>query len=210
MKGKIKFYEKNTEVFNSTGGWFLIKEEKPFNNSYSLTKESYEYVVEKFRLGEIESGQDIDYELVVDCSVDQESGKSFHRILANIIYEKPETKKVFLIDIDGTICEDIKNEDSHLYPTAKVIQGSLEQINKWAEEGHTITFFTAREEKDRVVTLKWLWENGFKFHNLVMDKPRIQDGQEYVWIDNRKVRAVTYLGVWSELKDVDAKIKIFG
>ena len=28
--------------------------------------------------------------------------------------------RVFLIDIDGTICEDIKNEDSHLYPIAKV------------------------------------------------------------------------------------------
>ncbi len=44
---------------------------------------------------------------------------------------------------------------------------------------------------------------------LVMDKPRIKDGQEYVWIDNRKVRAVTYLGTWTELKEVDAKIQIF-
>ena len=26
--------------------------------------------------------------------------------------------KVFLIDIDGTICDDIKNEESHLYSTA--------------------------------------------------------------------------------------------
>jgi len=56
--------------------------------------------------------------------------------------------KIFLIDIDGTICDDIKNEDSHLY-------------------------------------------------------------QEYVWIDNRKVRAITYLGTWSELKEVDAKIQTF-
>ena len=117
--------------------------------------------------------------------------------------------KIFLIDIDGTICEDIKNEDSHLYPTAKVIKGSLEQINKWADEGHTITFFTAREEKDRHITLEWLSKNGFKFHRLVMDKPRIKDGQEYVWIDNRKVRAVTYLGTWSELKEIDAKIQVF-
>ena len=43
-----------------------------------------------------------------------------------------------------------------------------------------------------------------------MDKPRIKDGQEYVWIDNRKVRAVTYMGTWSELKEVDAKIQTFG
>lgn len=117
--------------------------------------------------------------------------------------------KIFLIDIDGTICDDIKNEDSHLYSTAKVIEGSLEQINKWADEGHIITFFTAREEKDRVVTLEWLWKHGFKFNELIMNKPRIKDGQEYVWIDNRKVRAVTYLGTWSELKEVDARIQIF-
>ena len=58
--------------------------------------------------------------------------------------------KIILCDIDGTVCDDIKNEDSHLYPTAKVIEGSLEQINKWFDEGNHITFFTAREEKDRL------------------------------------------------------------
>ena len=42
-----------------------------------------------------------------------------------------------------------------------------------------------------------------------MDKPRINDQQEYVWIDNKKVRAITYLGTWSDLKEVDAKIQIF-
>lgn len=72
--------------------------------------------------------------------------------------------KMLLIDIDGTISDDIKNEDSHLYPTAAVIEGSLEQINNWYEEGHHITFFTARESKDREVTIKWLDDNGFKYH----------------------------------------------
>ena len=117
--------------------------------------------------------------------------------------------KVFLIDIDGTICDDIKNEDSHLYYLAKPIQGSKEIINKWYDEGNVITFFTARESKDRVVTESWLKHHGFNYHGLVMDKPRIKDGQEYVWIDNRKVRAVTYLGTWSELKEVQAKIQVF-
>lgn len=116
---------------------------------------------------------------------------------------------VFLIDIDGTICDDIKNEDSHFYPLAKPITGSRDIINKWYDDGHTITFFTARESKDREVTLTWLNENRFKFHGLVMDKPRIKDGEEYCWIDNRKVRAVTYLGTWSELTEIDAKIKVF-
>lgn len=118
--------------------------------------------------------------------------------------------KVFLIDIDGTVSDDIKNEDSHLYATAKVLPGSREVLNKWYDEGNIITFFTAREEKDREVTEKWLKDNDFNYHGLVMGKPRIKDGQEYVWIDNRKVRAVTYLGSWGELKEVDAKIQTFG
>ena len=63
--------------------------------------------------------------------------------------------------------------------------------------------------KDKLITEEWLTKHGFKYHGLVMDKPRIKDNQEYVWIDNRKVRAVTYLGTWSELKEVDAKIQIF-
>jgi len=117
--------------------------------------------------------------------------------------------KVFLIDIDGTICDDIKNEDSHLYPNAKVYPEALKIINKCYDEGNVFTFFTARESKDRLTTEDWLIQHGFKYHGLVMDKPRIKDEQEYVWIDNRKVRAVTYLGNWSELKEVDAKIQIF-
>jgi uncharacterized HAD superfamily protein len=118
--------------------------------------------------------------------------------------------KVFLIDIDGTICDDIKNEESHLYSTANHFEPALVIINKWYDEGNVITFFTAREGKDREVTEQWLKDKGFKYHGLVMDKPRIKDGQEYVWIDNRKVRAVTYMGTWTELKEVDAKIQTFG
>jgi hypothetical protein len=120
-------------------------------------------------------------------------------------------KKIFLIDIDGTCCEDIKNEDSHLYPTAKVIEGSLEQINKWFDEGNHITFFTAREEKDRLVTSKWLLDNGFKFHGLIMGKPRcLNPDDEYVWVDNRKVRGITYNTIWGDLKTVTKDILTFG
>jgi transcriptional accessory protein Tex/SPT6 len=137
--------------------------------------------------------------------------RNLQEINAMIASYNPERvgNKVFLIDIDGTVSEDIKNEDNHLYATAAVLPGARDILNKWYYEGNTITFFTAREEKDRAVTEKWLKDNGFKYHRLVMDKPRIKDGQEYVWIDNRKVRAVTYLGTWGELKEVDAKIQTF-
>lgn len=118
-------------------------------------------------------------------------------------------RRIFLIDIDGTICEDIPNEESHRYRNAEHFPDALKIINKWYDEGNVITFFTARESKDRSETELWLKDKGFKYHGLVMGKPRIQDGEEYVWVDNRKVRAVTYLGKWSDLVEVDGKIQVF-
>lgn len=119
--------------------------------------------------------------------------------------------KVFLIDIDGTICDDIRNEESHLFLTAKPIDGSKDMLNKWYDEGNVITFFTARESKDKQVTEEWLKKQGFKYHGLIMDKPRcLSNNCEYVWVDNRKVRGITFEGVWSELKEVQAKIQVFG
>jgi len=118
--------------------------------------------------------------------------------------------KVFLIDIDGTCCEDIRNEDAHLYPNAKHYPESLVVLNDWYDKGNIITFFTAREEKDRDVTEKWLKEKGFKFHGLIMGKPRCKDDQEYVWIDNRKVRGITYTGKWGQLETENKDILTFG
>jgi uncharacterized HAD superfamily protein len=118
-------------------------------------------------------------------------------------------KYILLIDIDGTICEDIKNEDSHLYASARPIEGALKRCNEWYEKGAQIHFFTARESKDREVTECWLKYEGFMYHSLVMDKPRIKDDEEYIWIDNRKVRAVTFKGIWSDLIEYTKKILSF-
>ena len=46
--------------------------------------------------------------------------------------------KVFLADIDGTCCEDIMNEKFSFISNSKVIEESLEQINKWCDEGNHI------------------------------------------------------------------------
>jgi hypothetical protein len=111
-------------------------------------------------------------------------------------------KRVYLIDIDGTVCEDIKNEDSHLYKDALPYEGSKEQINKLYDEGNKIVFFTAREYKDKGTTLSWLWRHGFKFHDLITDKPRCSEDEEYVWIDNKPVRGITYKGEWGPIVEV--------
>ncbi len=205
MRGKIRYSEHDPEMINSLEGWFVNYDSY---KTYSITDESDREVRRLAMEGLLKSGDEVEFDLLTDCYIENEM--AHHRVRAKIIFDTTKTQKLFLIDIDGTICDDIRNEDSHLYPTANVFPKALEIINKWYDEGNVITFFTARESKDRQVTLDWLDKHGFKYNGLVMDKPRIFDNQEYVWIDNKKVRAITYLGTWSDLKEVDARIQIFG
>ena len=64
----------------------------------------------------------------------------------------PEGIKNYLIDIDGTICDDIPNEEPERMATAKLYPDALETLNKWYDEGHLICFFTSRVEAHRKVT----------------------------------------------------------
>jgi len=118
----------------------------------------------------------------------------------------PKGIKNYLIDIDGTICDDIPNEEPWRMSTANVYPGSREILNKWYSEGHVVTFFTSRTEEHREVTEKWLNENGFLYHGLLMGKPR---GGNYHWIDNHIVRATRYDGIWSDLVEETTEIQVF-
>ncbi len=106
----------------------------------------------------------------------------------------------YLIDIDSTVCEFVSNEDSHLYPTAKVFDGAVEFVNELYAKGHRITFFTARENKDKEVTETWLRSHGFIYHQIIMDKPRSTHG-DYHWIDDISVKGYLFTGNYKELKE---------
>ena len=84
----------------------------------------------------------------------------------------PDDIKNYLIDIDGTVCDDIPNEEPERMATANLYPDALETLNNWYDQGHYITFFTSRVEDHREVTEVWLKENGFKYHGLLMEKPR--------------------------------------
>ena len=118
----------------------------------------------------------------------------------------PEEIKNYLIDIDGTICDDIPNEEPERMATAELYPDALVTINDWFEKGHIITFFTSRIEEHREVTEKWLDRNGFKYHGLLMGKPR---GGNYHWIDNHIVRATRYDGTFSDLVEEKVSIQVF-
>ncbi len=118
----------------------------------------------------------------------------------------PEGIKNFLIDIDGTICDDIPNEEPERMGTTLPYPDALKIINKWYDEGHIITFFTSRTEDHRKVTEDWLDKNGFRYHGLLVGKPR---GGNYHWIDNHIVKATRFKGKFTDLIVQTHEIEVF-
>lgn len=118
----------------------------------------------------------------------------------------PAEIKNYLIDIDGTICDDIPNEEPERMLTANVYPDALATLNKWYNDGHIITFFTSRTEEHRLITETWLHQHGFKYHGLLMNKPR---GGNYHWIDNHLVKATRYNGKFTDLIEKKISIEVF-
>ena len=118
----------------------------------------------------------------------------------------PEGIKNYLIDIDGTITDDIPNEEPDRMATCEPYNDALLTCNKWFDEGHMICFFTSRLEEHREVTEVWLKENGFKYHGLLMGKQR---GGNYHWVDNHIVRATKFEGKFTDLIDKEVTIQVF-
>jgi uncharacterized HAD superfamily protein len=126
--------------------------------------------------------------------------------MENVSPVLPEGVKNYLIDIDGTITEDVPNEEPERMSTCLPYEGSVEIINSWFDEGHIITFFTSRTEEHREVTEKWFKKFDLKYHNLLMNKPH---GGNYHWIDNHIVRATRYNGAWTPLTTKKIDIQVF-
>ena len=124
----------------------------------------------------------------------------------NISPVLPEHVKNYMIDIDGTICDDIPNEEPERMATAELYPDALVTLNKWYDKGHIITFFTSRIEEHREVTEIWLKKHGFKYHGMLMGKPR---GGNYHWIDNHLVRATRYEGKFTDLVEKNVTIQVF-
>ena len=118
----------------------------------------------------------------------------------------PEGVKNFLIDIDGTVCDDIPNEEPERMATCLPYPDALKILNKWYAEGHIITFFTSRTEVHREVTEAWLKKHKFEYHGLLMGKPR---GGNYHWIDNHIVKATRFRGKFTDLVVKNKEIEVF-
>lgn len=128
-----------------------------------------------------------------------ENGELISPLLASDI-------KNYLIDIDGTICDDIPNEQPERMVTCAAYPDALAILNKWYDQGHIIYFFTSRTEALRAITEEWLNKHGFKYHGILFGKPR---GGNYHWIDNHIVRATRFKGKFTDLVVETREIEVF-
>ena len=118
----------------------------------------------------------------------------------------PQGVKNYLIDIDGTITDDVPNEEPERMAVVLPFPDALEILNKWYDEGHVITFFTSRTEEVREITEVWLDKHGFKYNGLLMGKP---SGGNYHWVDNHVVKATRYVDKWTDLVEKNKTIEVF-
>jgi histidinol phosphatase-like enzyme len=87
------------------------------------------------------------------------------------VTNKVPEKKVFVIDIDGTIC----TQDGANYDRAEPIQNIIDVANQLYSDGHEIIYFTARGSTTGIdwhdVTESQLKSWGVKYHKLILGKP---------------------------------------
>ena len=77
----------------------------------------------------------------------------------------------YCFDIDGTVFHTSGSD----YENSQPIQHRIDVVNQLFEEGHEITFFTARGTTTgidwRELTERQLKDFGVKFHRLILGKP---------------------------------------
>jgi hypothetical protein len=113
----------------------------------------------------------------------------------------PPHLKNYLIDIDGTICDDVPNEEPDRMATVLPYPDALEKLNLWYDQGHIIYFFTSRTEAHRTITEAWLKEHGFKYHGIIFGN--------YHWFDNHIVKATRYKGKFTDFVTEYREIEVF-
>ena len=125
---------------------------------------------------------------------------------ANLSPQLPDGVKNYLIDIDGTITDDVPNEEPERMVTCEPFPDALETMSRWYDEGHILTFFTSRTEEHREVTEQWLEKHEIRYHGLLMGKPR---GGNYHWIDNHIVRATRFEGKFTNMVREVKTVEVF-
>ena len=94
--------------------------------------------------------------------------------------------KIF-VDIDETICRNQRSNSNAVdYRLAEPIEENISAVNRYYDEGHNITYWTARGTVTGIdwydVTKKQLSTWGAKHHSLILGKPDYD-----LYIDDKSV-----------------------
>jgi len=109
--------------------------------------------------------------------------------------------KVFVFDLDGTLCFTPENENGPQYYEAEPLRDRIEKVNNLYDEGHIIIIDSARGNTSGknwfYVTLKQLKSWGLKFHTLRTGVKLTAD----VYVDEKAINAEEFFSKESK-KDV--------
>ena len=101
MRGILSYQLVDPQLPNSEEGWFIESE----NGAYKVADLSIKKIVSgRYAVSE---GSEVVFELEPNCKVSDQT-KIQHAVVAKLHLEEENPTKIFLIDIDGTICDDIK------------------------------------------------------------------------------------------------------
>lgn len=96
---------------------------------------------------------------------------------------------IYIVDIDGTICEIKFHPDGSVnYDAAVPLYDRIEKMNKLYDEGNEIHYWTARGSASGIdrseITHKQMKEWGVKYTSLKLKKPHY-----HLWIDDKAINA---------------------
>ena len=96
--------------------------------------------------------------------------------------------KIYIFDIDGTICTNTNGE----YESAEPFKDVIEKINNLYDDGNTIKMMTARGSQTGIdwteITEVQLSNWGVKYHELIMNKKPHGD----VFVDDKAINASAF------------------
>ncbi len=92
--------------------------------------------------------------------------------------------KTIAIDIDGTICEELRTFER---PLAKPLKGAAEAVSHLKNNQNTIIFWTGRGWEQFQITKHWLDNHAFVYDQLLMGKPIVN-----YFIDDRARQFISW------------------
>lgn len=91
-------------------------------------------------------------------------------------------RKVIVVDLDGTICEELPTFERY---AARPLPDAKRRLEALRLAGYRILVYTARSWPEYQMTYDWLRDHEMPFDLLICGKP-----VAYRWVDDRSVRTL--------------------